>query len=256
MQPISATIITLNEEKTIKDCILSLQLICDEILILDSQSTDHTIKIAKELGATVYTQTFLGDGPQKKKSASLAKNDWILSIDADEKLTQTTINYLKKLALPNKKIGYAFRRKNFLGTKWLQNIYPDYKIRLYHRKFSSYDDSMIHSRVHSAKRQNLPIDIIHQTFVNYTDWIAKLNFYSTKEAEHQIIYRKGKRITYATIIGHSLATLIKKLILQGGLWKGKNGLMSSITISFHTFAKYIKMLEIQENKEYQKGRGH
>ena len=86
MNKISGTIITLNNEKLITDCIISLKKVCDEIIVLDSLSTDKTAQIAKDLGAKVYFQDFLGDGPQKKLAASYASNNWVFSLDADERL--------------------------------------------------------------------------------------------------------------------------------------------------------------------------
>ena len=183
---------------------------------------------------------------KKKKTAELARNDWILSIDADETLSQPAIEQIYSLDLKDPTIAYALRRKNFLGENWLKGVYPDYKIRLYHKKYSYYDDRKIHSFVHCLKKKKIKADIIHPTFKNYSDWIDKLNAFSTAESNYQYPLRK-KKVTCATLIMHSLATFMKKFIIQGGFLKGKDGLISSITISFHTFAKYVKMLEIQNN---------
>ena len=199
-------------------------------------------------GARVYFQYFLGDGLQKKKSAELASNDWILSIDADETLSKSALAQIRSLDLKDPTVAYALRRKNFLGKNWLKGIYPDYKVRLYHKKHSHYDDRKIHSFVRCLKKKKIKADIIHPTFKNYSDWIDKLNAFSTAESNYQYPLRK-KKVTYATLIAHSFATFIKKFIIQGGFLKGKDGLVSSITISFHTFAKYIKMLEIQNNSK-------
>ena len=95
MNKITGTIITLNNETLIKDCILSLKEVCDEIIVVDSLSDDKTVAIAKELGTRVYLQDFLGDGPQKMLLISFASNDWILSLDADERLDKDLISYIK-----------------------------------------------------------------------------------------------------------------------------------------------------------------
>ncbi len=248
---ISATIITFNEENTIQTCIQNVAQLCNEVVVLDSYSKDKTVNIAKKLGAKIYFQSFLGDGLQKKKSAELASNDWILSIDADETLSESALKQIKSLDLKNPTIGYALRRKNFLGSHWLKGLYPDYKIRLYHKKYSYYDDREIHSFVRCSKKKKIKADIIHPTFKNYSDWIAKLNAFSTAESNYQQPLRK-KKVTYATLITHSLATFIKKFIIQRGFLKGKDGLISSITTAFHTFAKYVKMLEIQQSNSNKK----
>ena len=99
MNKISGTIITLNNEKLITDCIMSLKKVCNEIIVLDSLSCDKTTEIAKELGAKVYLQDFLGDGPQKKLASSYASNDWVFSLDADERLENDLIEFINSLKL-------------------------------------------------------------------------------------------------------------------------------------------------------------
>ena len=98
-KPISATIITLNEENTIQTCIQNISQLCNEVVVLDSYSKDKTTDIAKKLGAKVFFQSFLGDGLQKKKSAELSSNDWILSIDADETLSESALEQINSLDL-------------------------------------------------------------------------------------------------------------------------------------------------------------
>ena len=199
-KPITATIITLNEADTIQTCIKNVAQLCNEVIVLDSYSKDNTTSLAKKLGAKVYFQSFLGDGLQKKKSAELSNNDWVLSIDADETLSKSAIEQIRSLDLKDSTIGYALRRKNFLGKNWLKGIYPDYKVRLYHRKYSHYDNRKIHSFVYCKKKKKLKADIIHPTFKDYSDWINKLNNFSTIESKYQYPLRK-KKVTYGTLVG-------------------------------------------------------
>ena len=113
MNKITGTIITLNNEKIIEDCIISLKSLCDEIIVVDSLSKDQTVKIAKDLGAKVHLQEFLGDGPQKQLAASYASNDWVFSLDADERVEDDLIGYVKKLDLTNSDfMSYSFKRIN------------------------------------------------------------------------------------------------------------------------------------------------
>ena len=116
MNKISGTIITLNNEKLITDCIISLKKVCDEVIVLDSLSIDKTTEIAKELGARVYLQEFLGDGPQKKLASSYASNDWVFSLDADERLEDDLIAFVNSLQLKTSNYeAFSFRRRNFCG---------------------------------------------------------------------------------------------------------------------------------------------
>ncbi len=116
MNKITGTIITLNAEKYIERAVKSLQSICDEVIVLDSESTDLTRDIAVKSGAKVFTQSFLGDGAQKKKLLNFLKNNWIFSMDADEYLANDLIEFIKTINLNDDYDSYSFRRKNFCGT--------------------------------------------------------------------------------------------------------------------------------------------
>ena len=145
---ITANIITLNEEKNIEEVIKSVQTVCDEVLVVDSLSSDRTCEIAESLGAKVIKQAYLGDGPQKSFGAPYASNDWILSIDADERLDLNSIEEIKKLDLENSSYdGYSFARKTFVGKNYIKIWYPDRVVRLYNRKKCSFSTAKGHARV-------------------------------------------------------------------------------------------------------------
>ena len=113
--------------------LLYLKKVCNEIIVVDSLSSDNTINVAKSLGAKIYLQEFLGDGPQKKLAASYSKNDWVLSLDADERLEEDLINHINSIDLTLQDCeAYSFRRRNFCGKKWIKaaSFYPDRVTRL------------------------------------------------------------------------------------------------------------------------------
>ena len=121
MHQITGTIITLNAEKYILIAIESLSKICDEIIVLDSESTDSTRDIASSAGAKVFIQPFLGDGGQKKEASKFSKNDWIFSLDADEYLDSDLIDFINKIDLDKSFYdSFSFRRKNFCGDEWIK----------------------------------------------------------------------------------------------------------------------------------------
>ena len=123
---ITANIITLNEEKNIEEVIKSVRKVCDEVLVVDSRSSDRTCEIAESLGAKVVKQEYLGDGPQKAFGAPLAKYDWVLSIDADERLDANAIEAIKKLDLDSTIYdAFSFARKTFVGKSFIKLWYPD-----------------------------------------------------------------------------------------------------------------------------------
>ena len=171
MNKISGTIITFNNELLIRDCLVSLKKICDEIIVVDSLSSDDTVKIAKELGAKVYLQDFLGDGPQKRLAASYTKNKWVFSLDADERLEDDLIQNINSLNLNNTNfMSFSFKRRNFCGKKWIKaaSFYPDRVIRLYNKNHTGYTLSTSHAHVDAAC-SNIDSHITHYTYKSYTD---------------------------------------------------------------------------------------
>ena len=168
MTKISGTIITLNNEKLIKDCIKSLQKVCDEIIVVDSLSTDKTPDIARELGAKVYLQEFLGDGPQKKLAASYASNNWVFSLDADERLEEDLIAHIRLLDLESSNYSaFSFRRRNYCGKKWIKaaSFYPDRVIRLYDKSLVNYTMSTSHAYVDAASK-DIDCHITHLSLIH------------------------------------------------------------------------------------------
>ncbi|TDX99571.1 glycosyltransferase family 2 protein [Thiohalophilus thiocyanatoxydans] len=244
---ITATIITLNEEENIRDCILSVQKVCDEVIVVDSLSQDKTVEIAESTGATVYRQAYLGDGPQKAFAVPGAKNDWILSIDADERLEQDTIEAIQNLDLVNSHYdGYSLKRRNFVGEHWIKaaGFYPDRVVRLYHRERAGYLPRKAHSRVEGENIARLDAHIEHFTYRDYTHWVERINQLSSRDAwaKHQ----KGVKVTRFTPALHATGALIRKLIFKGGIFQGQDGITVAVTTAFHAYMKYMKLIELKE----------
>lgn len=247
---ITATIITKNEEKNIKGCIESLQIICDEIIVVDSESSDKTIEIAKSMGAITYIQPYLGDGPQKNFGVQYAKNKWILSIDADERIDVNTINSIINIDLDNSEFdAYAFKRKNFVGSHWIKaaGFYPDYVTRLYHKKKASYLSRKAHSKVEAKLIKKIPTHIIHYTYNDYTHWIERINQLSSRDA--WAMYEKGVRPSKLSPFIHASSAFVRKFLFKGGMFQGLDGLTVTITTVFHAYIKYLKLLELYESKK-------
>ncbi|MCP4216586.1 MAG: glycosyltransferase family 2 protein, partial [bacterium] len=186
MNKLSVVIITLNEEDRIEDALLSCKEIADEIVVLDSFSTDKTCEIAEKHGAAVYKKKFVDYGSQKNAALDKAQHDWILNLDADERVCPT----LKKeiLAFKNNADiscnGFRINRKTFYMDRWIKHSgwYPDRKLRLFKRSKSQW-----RGRVHEALLVDGDIlrmdgDILHYTYRDVTDHIARLNKYSQMQA--------------------------------------------------------------------------
>jgi glycosyltransferase involved in cell wall biosynthesis len=250
MYQITGTIITLNAEKYILRAINSLGQICDEIIVLDSNSTDSTRDIASSAGAKVYIQPFLGDGSQKKEASKFSKNHWIFSLDADEYLDSDLIDFINNIDL-NKATydSYSFRRKNFCGDEWIKaaGFYPDRVTRLYNKNYVNYDTRADHAAVKSSNTYNAQAHIIHNTYSSMEEWVDKMNFRSSMSAQQ--LYKDGKSPSSLRPIIRSLFALFKKLIFKGGLFQGSNGFKVAITTMFNTYLKYTKLNELHKKKD-------
>ena len=244
---ISGTIITLNAEKYILRAVESLKLISDEVIVLDSNSTDSTREIAESAGAKIHIQSFLGDGPQKKEASKYASNDWVFSLDADECLDNDLIDYVNDIKLlDNSCDSFAFRRKNFCGDEWIKaaGFYPDYVTRLYNKTKVNYDPRVDHAAVHGKKTIKAKVHIIHNTYESMEEWIEKMNYRSSLSAKQLFI--NGVKPSNIRPVVRSLWALFKKLIISGGIFQGKNGFRVAISTMFNTYLKYIKLNDLHK----------
>ncbi|UTM57497.1 glycosyltransferase family 2 protein [Photobacterium sp. CCB-ST2H9] len=257
---ITGNIITLNESKNIVECIQSLQSVCDEIYVIDSLSSDNTVELARQHGAIVVEQPYLGDGIQKNVVLQHAKNDWILSIDADERLTPEAIEEIKALDLTSTSFdAFAFKRRNYIGSRWIKHCgwYPDQCTRLYNKNKTRFADVKQHASVKAEHVKLLSHDIIHYSFENLGQLFAKPNRnFSTRAAK--IMYKKGKRANAFSPFVHGLSAFIRKYLFQRGFLGGVDGMTVALSAAVNSYLKYAKLLEYQrdpkvlENEDFNK----
>ncbi|MDD2906770.1 MAG: glycosyltransferase family 2 protein [Sulfurimonas sp.] len=244
---ITANIITLNEEKHIEAVIKSVQQLCDEVLVIDSLSTDRTCEIAESLGARVVKQAYLGDGPQKAFGAPLAKNEWILSIDADERLDTNAIEAIKNLDLQNTPYdAFSFARKTYVGKAFIKLWYPDRVTRLYSRSKCGFTTAGGHARVKTDNVKALDADMLHYSYDDYAQMIQTSHKFITRGAK--IAHEEGKRASAFDPFLHGLGALFKALVLKGGAFHGINGWNVAVISAFSSYMKYALMLEMQDNE--------
>jgi glycosyltransferase involved in cell wall biosynthesis len=254
---ISATIITLNEESNIEDCLESLDF-ADEIVVVDSGSRDRTGEICRAHPKVRFHERFWpGYGSQKNIAAELAANDWILNIDADERISPE----LKKSILKadfTKYDGFRFARKNYFGKRWIRNCgwYPDCNLRLYNKFRCSFNERKVHEAVATdGAVQQLSGDLVHYTYQDITDYLQRMQKYSSLAAQE--IVAKKKKVAVGHILFRPVWTFFRMFILKKGFLEGYAGFLLSILYSFYTFSKYTKAKEIQtaqinETSLYQK----
>lgn len=245
---ITGNIITLNEQHNIQACIESIQDVCDEIIVVDSNSNDETVKIAEGLGAKVVYQSYLGDGFQKNVVLQHASYEWILSIDADERLDQAMLEAIKNIKTSSSHPeAYSFKRKNYIGNRWIKHCgwYPDVCVRLYNKNFTKFKEVAGHSSVETTDVKLLDGNIIHYSYKNYHELLHKTNRFSTRGAK--MMYEKGKRANGFSPFVHFMSAFFRKYFLQRGFLDGVDGLTISLTASINSYMKYAKLLEIQNS---------
>jgi glycosyltransferase involved in cell wall biosynthesis len=245
---ITATIITLNEEKHIEAVIKSVQKVCDDIVVVDSLSSDKTVEIAKRLGANVIEQSYLGDGGQKAFCEQFAKYDWILSIDADERLDTNAIELLKTLDFENDTFdGYSFKRKSYVGDDYIKQWYPDRVVRLYNRKQCGYNDSKEHGKVETENFKKLDVDMLHYSFESYAQLVEKARRFVINLAH--IRYNEGKRASWYDPFIHGVGAWFKGMIIKGGIFGGVHEWHIATVSAYNSYMKYVIMLELQKNEQ-------
>ena len=238
---ITATIITLNEERNIARAIESLRC-CDEILILDSGSTDRTVELAQNLGARVIEAGWRGFAGQKNWAAEQAAHDWVLSLDADEALSEALEAEIWNLKKSGPRYdGYTMPRlARYLG-RWILHSgwYPDRKIRLYDRSKGQWVGDFVHESVRVDGRVGeLESNILHFTCESLSEHVKTMERYTTLAAQ-EIAGRKIQVPLWRVLIDPPW-TFFKTFFLQLGFLDGHEGLNIAYMAAFYTFLKYAK----------------
>ncbi len=245
-QKITVTIITLNEEELIRDCIESAWKVADEIIVVDSLSTDKTREIASNLGAKVIEQSYLGDGLQKDFGVQFAQNDWILHLDADERLDEQMINEIQAINYAETTYdAYAFRRKNYIGTRWQQIWYPNYMVRLYHKDRCRFSPMIGHTSLTTKNYKRMEGNIIHYSFKDLSDYLVRAAKYSKRDAK--VLFDSNRNVGAWDPVLHGSASFIKYYFLKKGFIYGLDGLTASLLGALRSYLKYAQVLEMREN---------
>jgi len=246
MAPLSAVIITYNEEKNIARCIESVRTVADEIIIVDSFSTDATENICKNAGATFIQHPFKGHIEQKNFALSQANHDCILSLDADEALSPELAAGIAAVKENWQHDGYLFNRLTSYCGQWIRHCgwYPDPKVRLFDRRKASWGGINPHDKIimaQEATTQHIPGDLLHYTFNSIAEHIAQINTFSEIKAEG--LFQKGKRLNLLRLILEPLLKFLKGYVLKAGFLDGWYGLIICTNSAHATFLRYAKLYE-------------
>lgn len=248
---ISVTILTYNSEKTVEKTLLSLKGFSD-ILVLDSGSIDATKELCQKFPSVRFvTSPFLGFGPMHNRATSLAKHDWILSLDSDEEMTQPLYEEIGALSM-NPSVVYSISRKNRYRGKHIQGCgwWPDRVIRLYNRTKTSFSEALVHESVLADGMTvvELQQSLLHTPCLSVAHFIRKIETYSNLYAQQ---YTGQKKISSCTPYLHALFAFLKSYILKRGFLDGWEGLEISCYNANCALYKYLLLKEKNESKTIQ-----
>jgi len=249
--PLSVAIITKNEEKNLSECLKSVSF-ANDIVVVDSGSTDRTVEIAKEFGCRVFIEDWKGYGPQKNSAVDKCKYEWVLLLDADERASVETKDEILRVLEKPEADAYSFKRKNYLHGKWIKHsgYWPDRQIRLVN-KTNGLFQSVIHEKwVTNGRVKNLDACLEHYAFSNYSDMLKTLNEYSTVIARE--LFTSGKRANFSSPLYHGIGMFLKIYFIEKGLLDGIDGLVTAVTKAGGSFFKYAKLLEFQREEKYKR----
>lgn len=247
MIKITAAILTKNNERSIKKTLLSCQFF-DEILILDTGSSDRTIDIAESFKNVRIERTkFTSFGEMRNSLAKFARNDWVLAIDSDEVISEDLQKEIQDLTLKNGTL-YSIPFINFFNEKKIKWCgWKESHVRLYRRDESSFSSSHIHEKlqVKNLKIKNLKSPIYHYSYNSIEDFLKKMQIYSSLFAKE---HRLRKKSSLFKAIYHSLFAFFKSYIIKRGILGGKEGFIISVYNANTAFYKYLKLAEINNKK--------
>jgi len=246
VEKISAVIITYNEEKNIERCLKSVRW-ADEIVVLDSNSSDATVDICRLYTDKVFQMEWHGYGKQKNLAAERASHNWILNLDADEEVSPQVESEIRNLLNSGPQYpAYHLPRKNYFGERWIRfcGWYPDRIIRLYDKMNAAFSEGRVHEKIEAAGGVGaLKEPLLHHSYRDMADYIARQNRYSTLSAQDRF-ERKGKVGLVRLALG-PVWEFIKVYFLRQGFREGRLGFFIAASMAFYTFLKYIKTHECE-----------
>lgn len=245
--PISLVVIVKNEEHNLERCLRSAAEFVNEIIVVDSGSADATQAVALKYNAYFLYNEWRGFGAQKKYGALQAKNDWILSLDADEELSfelKAEIN--EKFNLLKDVEAVAFPRISFHLGQWIRHggWFPDYQIRLFNKRYSMWNESQIHEKVESSTVIYYTQPIHHFVFKDLASQVKTNNRYSGLQALD--LYNRGTQFSYLKTIFKPISKFIECYIIKLGFLDGFPGFIIAISAAYSVFLRWCKLWELQK----------
>ena len=246
MPKLSVTIITRNEAANIAPAMGSVAW-ADDIVVVDCGSTDATVEVARARGARVFHRDWKGFAEQKNYAAEVAEHDWILSLDADERVTPALADEIRALlASDPPRAGYRIPRVSWYLGRWIRTTdwYPDRQLRLYDRRRGRWGERRVHESVTVEGAAGvLRHEIQHRPYRDLTHHLDTMNRYTTLAAEE--MYEHGRRSGVGSLIALPLAAFLRNYLLRRGFMQGTRGFIISVLNSYYVLLKFLKLWELQ-----------
>lgn len=243
-EPLSVTVITLNEERNLGRCLASVSW-ADELIVLDSGSTDGTVEIAERHGARVFTEEWQGFVTTKNSAVAKASHGWVLSLDADEWLTDEGADEIRSVLRSPDADAYAINRRSVFCGAFLEALWnPDWVVRLFRKDRAVFSGGHVHEsiRMHRGSRvRKLREPLAHIPYRTIEDYVARMNRYTGLAAD--TLHEKGKSASITRMLFSPPLTFMKYYILKMGFRDGVRGLVVSAGSGFYVLLKYAKLWE-------------
>lgn len=242
MPSLTVIVITKNEAHNIAACLASVSF-ADQIVVVDSGSTDGTADIAKQSGAEVTLHCdWLGFGIQKGRALALARCDWVLSIDADERVSLELKSEIQKALATAKFKAYSMPRLSSFCGQYMRHSgwYPDRVLRLFRRGDAQFSEDLVHEKVLTqAGVGQLENDLLHETYRNLEQMLSKSDAYSTAGAAD--MFRRGQSATLVSAVAHAFWAFFRTYVLRRGVLDGRLGFVLATSVAQTTYHRYVKL---------------
>ena len=245
---IPVIIITKNEAANIRACLESVAW-ADEIIVVDSGSSDATADICKGFGAQVHVHDWPGFGAQKNRALGYATKDWVLSLDADERITPELRTEIESVLQNQRADGYEIPRLSSFCGRFMHHSgwYPDYVTRLFHRGAARFSDDLVHERVIvNGMTAKLKQSLLHESFRDLEQLLSKINQYSTASA--QMLHQKNRTASLKKAVGHALWAFLRTYFFRAGFLDGREGFMLAVSTAEGTYYRYLKLMLLNEKQ--------
>jgi glycosyltransferase involved in cell wall biosynthesis len=244
MKRLSVCVITANEAERLRACLESVAW-ADEIVVVDADSTDKTVQIAREFTDRVFVRPWPGFAAQKNFALAQATGDWLLSLDADERVPPDARAAVERvLTQDGPQAGYAFPRRNIFWGRWVRHggLYPDWQLRLFRRGAGEFLDHAVHESVRvTGEVARLAAPLLHASYRDLEDFLTRSNRYSTLAAEDWV--RRGRAISARDLVVRPLGRFLSMYVLHAGFLDGWRGLVLAVLYAHYVFLRSLKVWE-------------